>query len=73
MGDTVDIQYLLNFEGDEEKLSERIMKRAETEGRPEDNLTTVKKRFKHYEEVELPLIQQYADMQKVKTINSIQE
>ena len=45
MGDKVNFAYLLYFDGPEKPLTARIMNRAKTSGRVEDNEFTLKKRF----------------------------
>ena len=37
------------------------MKRAESGGRADDNLETLRKRFKSYEEIQLPIINIYKE------------
>lgn len=69
MGEKINFAYLIYFEGDEEACFERIMERAKTQGRAEDNIENVKKRFWHFESEELPIIEKYGD--KVKKINAM--
>ena len=45
MGDSIELAGVLHFVVDEEALTERIMKRAESSGRADDNIETLKKRF----------------------------
>ena len=73
MGEYVNFAFILHFDGDEETLTQRIMERAKISGRVEDNPETLKKRFKHFEDEELPLIKRYAEMGKVKTIDVVKD
>ena len=45
---------------------ERILKRAESGDRADDNLETLRKRFKSYEEIQLPIINIYKEQVCVK-------
>ena len=45
MGDKVDLCAVLFFDADEKCMTERIMDRAKTSGRVDDNIETLKKRF----------------------------
>ena len=71
MGDKVNFAYLLYFDGPEGPLTDRIMKRAETSGRVEDNAFTLGKRFKRFNSEELKVIEKYKEMGLVKTIDAL--
>ena len=45
MGDDVDVPFILTFDADEDTMIERIMERAKTSGRIDDNIESIKKRF----------------------------
>lgn len=49
---------------------ERIMERAKTSGRSDDNLESLRKRFKTYEESTKGIIEHYAKMGKVREVDS---
>ena len=59
MADSVNFAYLLYFDGPEGPLTERIMKRAETSGRVEDNAFTLGKRFSRFKSEESKVIEKY--------------
>jgi len=48
MKDTVDVVAVIWFDADETILTERILKRAATSGRNDDNIDTLKKRFANF-------------------------
>jgi len=51
-----DISVMLNLEVNREELISRLLKRGETSGRSDDNLETIEKRIKVYEEQTSPVI-----------------
>jgi adenylate kinase family enzyme len=56
MGESIDLAGILHFVVDEEQLKQRILKRAETSGRADDNVETLLKRFATYRTEQLPAI-----------------
>lgn len=48
MGDSVELAYVIHFDANEEAMTERIMERAKTSGRVDDNLESLKKRFNNF-------------------------
>ena len=56
MGDSIDLAGILHFVVDEEQLTARILKRAETSGRADDNIETLKKRFSTYKNEQIPVV-----------------
>lgn len=53
------IDHVLQFEVPNEELTERLLKRAEIEGRSDDNIDSIKNRLKVYTEKTQPLIDYY--------------
>jgi UMP-CMP kinase len=47
------------FHCGEETMLKRLLKRGETSGREDDNMETIKKRFKTFEETSKPVIGSY--------------
>ena len=45
IGDQAEVPFVLHFDADEQAMTERIMERAKTSGRVDDNLESLKKRF----------------------------
>lgn len=56
-GEEVDI--MLNLEVDRQELIERLLKRGQISGRSDDNLETIEKRIRVYEERTFPVIDFY--------------
>ena len=61
--------FLLFFECTEEVMEERLLKRSETSQRADDNIETIKKRFKTFVEKTLPVIDHYEELHKVKRVS----
>ncbi|WP_430810576.1 MULTISPECIES: adenylate kinase [unclassified Carboxylicivirga] len=67
------VSVLLNLEVDEAELMDRLLKRAETEGRSDDNPETIKKRLSVYETQTLPVIEFYRKKRLYKPIKGVGE
>jgi len=65
MGPKVNLAFLLFFDCDEKVMESRILERSRTSGRPDDNIETIKKRFKTYVESTIPVIDYYDKKEKV--------
>jgi len=65
MGPKVNFAFLLFFDCDEKVMESRLLERSQTSGRPDDNIETIKKRFKTYVDQTLPVIDYYKQQQKV--------
>jgi UMP-CMP kinase len=48
MGEKVDTPFILHLVCSEEVMLERLLKRGETSGRSDDNIESIKKRFRTY-------------------------
>ncbi len=70
MGDSVDLQFVLFLECPEEEMEKRLLERGKTSGRSDDNIESIKKRFKTYIEETTPVIQAYDAVGKVRKINA---
>lgn len=46
-------------------MLERLLKRGETSGREDDNIESIKKRFRTFEETSMPVINYYREHEKV--------
>lgn len=66
----VNIKFLLFLECPEEVMLKRLLKRGETSGRNDDNVESIKKRFKTYRDSTMPIIKHFRDMGKVREIDS---
>ena len=71
MGDRTILGAVLWFDADEATMTDRIMKRAASSGRNDDNIETLKKRFAQFNSEQLSVIKSYGE--KVKRINALAE
>jgi adenylate kinase family enzyme len=56
----------------QETLEKRLLQRAESSGRADDNLETILKRFKTFEETSLPVVEHLASKMPVHRISGEQ-
>ncbi len=70
IGDSIKLKFVLFLNCSEKTMIERVLKRGETSGRNDDNIETVKKRIKVYNEQTLPVIKYYEKLNMVKKINA---
>ncbi|KAK9449434.1 adenylate kinase-domain-containing protein [Limtongia smithiae] len=61
-------EFTLYFECSEEVMLQRLMKRSETSGRADDNIESIRKRFKTFIDTSMPVIDYYRGMNKIVTI-----
>ena len=73
MGDSIELAGVLHFVVTEDELAERVLQRAESSGRTDDNVETLRRRFSQYKTEQMGIINKYEEMGKVKTINGLQE
>lgn len=60
LGDKVDFKFVLFFDCPETVMEQRLLKRGETSGRSDDNIESIKKRFRTYIESTIPVVDSYA-------------
>lgn len=65
----VESDFLLFFECSEEIMQERLLKRSETSGRPDDNFETIQKRFATFVEKTLPVVGHYEELNKLNKVS----
>jgi len=70
MGEKADVDFVLFLECSQKTCTDRILKRAETSGRTDDNLESLKKRFDTYVNQTMPIIEHYKKLGKVHTIDA---
>ena len=71
MADSTNIIAVLYFKCEENQLVNRLLQRAKTSGRADDNEVTIKKRIKVFNEETAPVIETYGRTGKVITINAM--
>lgn len=59
IGDEVEIKTLLYLECSLETLESRLLERGKSSGREDDNLETIRKRFRTYNEQTMPFLEYY--------------
>lgn len=62
---------MISLEVPEEELMKRMLKRAKTEGRSDDNPESIRNRFKQYRKKTRPVEMFYKEMGKCVTINGV--
>lgn len=66
------IDHVVEFQVDEERMIDRILKRAAEEGRSDDNEDTLRKRMDVYREQTAPIIPHYQGKGALKTVDGMQ-
>jgi adenylate kinase len=66
------IDHVIEFQVDEERMIDRILKRAAEEGRSDDNEDTLRKRMAVYREQTAPIIPHYQGKGALKTVDGMQ-
>jgi UMP-CMP kinase len=70
VGDSIKLKFVIFLNCSEENMIKRVLKRGETSGRADDNIETLTKRIKVYNEQTLPVIEYYKKLNLVKEIDS---
>ena len=65
------INHVLSIDVEEDELVQRLLKRAEEEGRADDNEETIRNRFQEYRNKTLPVAEFYAAQGKLVEINGL--
>lgn len=68
-----DVNVMINLNVERQELITRLVKRGETSGRTDDNLETIEKRLKVYEDQTTPVIEYYKGEKKLVEIKGIGE
>ncbi|CCC71666.1 hypothetical protein NCAS_0H03560 [Naumovozyma castellii] len=58
-------KFILFFDCPEDVMLERLLDRGKTSGRVDDNIESIKKRFKTFEETSMPVVKYFEDQHKV--------
>jgi UMP-CMP kinase len=70
-GDTVDVPFVVFFDANEDTMIERILERAKTSGRSDDNIESLKKRFATFKSESVPIVEYFEKKGKVRKINAL--
>ena len=68
VGEKANVECVLFFECPEDILTSRLLERAKTSGRNDDNIDVIRKRFATYHEESMPIIKMYEGEGKVRKI-----
>lgn len=68
--DVSEFEFVLFLDCPEEVMESRLLKRGETSGRVDDNIESIRKRFRTFVETSLPVIEYYEAKGKVHRINA---
>ena len=71
MKDSVDLAAVIFFDADEANMTDRILKRAATSGRNDDNIETIKKRFANFNDEQKPVINKFTAQKKTIKIAAL--
>eukprot|EP00920_Eleutheroschizon_duboscqi_P035505 GHVT01085764.1.p1 GENE.GHVT01085764.1~~GHVT01085764.1.p1 ORF type:complete len:167 (+),score=28.58 GHVT01085764.1:670-1170(+) len=71
MGDSVEISYCIVFECTEDEMTRRLLERAKTSGRIDDNMESIRKRFRIFQEQTLPIIEYFDKLGKCRRIDAL--
>ena len=67
-------KFILYFECSNEEMTKRLLERAKTSGRVDDNEETIKKRLKTFEDQTLPVVDKFSDrVKKISAMGSVDE
>ena len=65
-----DFEFVLFFDCPEEEMERRLLERGKTSGRSDDNLNSIRKRFRTFIETSMPVIEYYEAKGKVHRIDA---
>lgn len=65
-----DFEFVLFFDCPEEEMERRLLERGKTSGRTDDNMESIRKRFKTFIETSMPVISYYEAKGKVNRIDA---
>lgn len=68
MADSSTVKFVLFLHCPEDVMTGRLLERAKTSGRNDDNLETIRKRFKTFKDESMPIVDMYEKKSLVKTV-----
>jgi UMP-CMP kinase len=63
-------RFTLFFDCPEEVMQERLLNRGKTSGRTDDNMDSIKKRFKTFVETSMPVVEYYREQHKTVEVSA---
>jgi len=70
VGAAANVRLVLFFDCPEDVMEARLLNRGKTSGRTDDNIDSIKKRFKTYIAETLPVIESFGKLGKVRKIDA---
>mmetsp|Transcript_31000 Transcript_31000/g.56314 ORF Transcript_31000/g.56314 Transcript_31000/m.56314 type:complete len:235 (+) Transcript_31000:78-782(+) len=70
LGGKVDVKFAFLIECSEKVMEERLINRGKTSGRSDDNIETIRKRFKTFQEETVPVLTLLASRMAINKVNS---
>jgi UMP-CMP kinase len=64
-------KFTLFFNCPESVMQERLLIRGETSGRADDNIESIKKRFKTFEETSMPVVNEFESQGRVVKVEAV--
>ena len=71
VGDSVNVPFVLFFDANEDTMVARILERAKTSGRSDDNEESLKKRFGTFNEESLPIVEYFEKKGKLRRVDAL--
>ena len=72
VGDQAEVAFCLFYDCPEEELEKRLLKRGETSGRDDDNIESIKKRFRTFKETSMPVVEWFEARGQLRRVSSAQ-
>ncbi|KZM23079.1 UMP/CMP kinase [Ascochyta rabiei] len=66
-------KFTLFFDASEDVMLKRLLHRAETSGRADDNIESIKKRFKVFVDTSMPVVNEFETQGRVVKVDAVQE
>jgi adenylate kinase family enzyme len=71
LGETVEVPFALSLDADEAAMTARILERAKSSGRVDDNVESLKLRFATFKTESVPVVKDFELKGKLKRVNSL--
>lgn len=71
VADSAEVLGVLFFQANEKEMETRLIGRGETSGRVDDNIESIRKRFRTYEKETMPIVERYRAERKVHEIDGM--
>jgi len=71
IGDSVRMPFVLYFDLAKQEMQRRILSRGQTSGRSDDNLASIQKRFRVFEEETMPVIRSFSQAGQIRVVSAV--